>query len=155
MNGLRISELAQGAGVSTSTVRYYERIGLVPAPKRTSSGYRDYEPAAQARLLFITRTKRLGLSLEDIAELITIWDGTNCRQTQVRLTELLNGKREEVRAQIHELELLAMQLAEVQANLAESAPSDSCNPDLACCAPALGNVGVLLPLQHIEGASRQ
>ena len=53
MDALRISQLAERAGVSTSTVRYYERIGLVPMPSRTPSGYRAYEPQAEARLLVI------------------------------------------------------------------------------------------------------
>src|SRR4051794_4472439 len=47
MDGLRISQLASRAGVSTSTVRYYERIGLVPMPTRTSSGYRAYDADAE------------------------------------------------------------------------------------------------------------
>ena len=73
MDGLRISELARRVGVPTSTVRYYERIGLVPGPARSSSGYRIYDADAATRLLFITRAKRLGLSLEAITELVGIW----------------------------------------------------------------------------------
>ncbi len=72
MDGLKISEVAERAGVATSTVRYYERIGLVPSPARTPAGYRAYDDAAEARLLFISRAKRLGLSLEQIAELLGI-----------------------------------------------------------------------------------
>src|SRR5882724_72163 len=102
MDGLRISELAERAGVSTSTVRYYERIGLVPMPSRTPSGYRAYDPQAEARLLFITRAKRMGLSLEEIGELMTIWDGTNCGATKDRLVSLLDAKRAEIAAQIRE-----------------------------------------------------
>jgi DNA-binding transcriptional MerR regulator len=42
--GLRIAELARAVGVPTDTVRYYERVGLLPPPRRTAGGYRDYDP---------------------------------------------------------------------------------------------------------------
>jgi DNA-binding transcriptional MerR regulator len=135
MDGMRISELAERAGVSTSTVRYYERIGLVPEPRRTPSGYRAYDPDAQARLLFITRGKRMGLSLEAIAGLIAIWDGTNCDATKERLAALLDGKRAEIAQQIRELRSFETQLAAVQANIAGSPSTETCAPDLDCCTP--------------------
>ena len=56
---MKISELAERTGVSASTVRYYERTGLVPPPARTPSGYRSYDEDAEARLLFVTRAKRM------------------------------------------------------------------------------------------------
>jgi len=118
MDGLRISELADRAAVSTSTVRYYERIGLVPAPSRSASGYRLYGADAEARLLFITRGKLLGLSLEEIADLLAVWDGANCGPTQERLSALLVTKQIEIRRQIQELERFALQLAQVEARLA-------------------------------------
>ena len=58
---VRISELAGSAGVPTSTVRYYERVGLMAVPERTPSGYRDYGEEAAARLLFVTRARRIRL----------------------------------------------------------------------------------------------
>jgi len=75
---VRISELADSVGVPTSTVRYYERVGLLDLPARTTSGYRDYGEDAAARLLFIARARRMGLSCEQITALIPVWDGTNC-----------------------------------------------------------------------------
>ena len=65
---VRISELAESAGVPASTVRYYERVGLMALPARTASGYRDYGEDAAARLLFITRARRMGLSCEQITD---------------------------------------------------------------------------------------
>ena len=137
VDGLRISELAERVGVATSTVRYYERIGLVPAPGRSASGYRLYDAATQARLLFITRGKRLGLSLEEIADLLAIWDGTNCDAAQERLSALLAAKRAEIGEQIRELERFADQLVEVEARLLMTPAVEGCAPDLACCAPEL------------------
>ena len=67
---MRISELAESAGVPASTVRYYERVGLMGRPDRTASGYRDYGEDAAGRLLFIARARRMGLACEQITELI-------------------------------------------------------------------------------------
>ena len=147
MDGLRISELARRVGVPTSTVRYYERIGLVPGPERSASGYRIYDADAETRLLFITRAKRLGLSLEAIAELAGVWDGTNCGATQARLASLLDAKRTEIAEQIRELEHFTVQLADVQHRLAAGTAPDECGSDLNCCTPSLHEVSVISALE--------
>lgn len=144
MSGLRISELAGRVGVPTSTVRYYERIGLVPEPARTPSGYRTYDTDAEARLLFITRAKRLGLSLEETAELIAIWDGSHCTATQAHLVGLLDAKRASVAEQIQELEYFADQLVAVQEKLVALPEREGCAPDLGCCAPDVSSREVTL-----------
>ena len=59
-------------------MRFYERIGPVPDPPRTGCGYRPYDEPHQARLLFITRARRLELNIEQVTELLDVWDGTNC-----------------------------------------------------------------------------
>jgi Hg(II)-responsive transcriptional regulator len=69
---MRIGEVAQRADVNVQTLRYYERRGLLPAPRRRPSGYREY-PADTVRLVrFIKRAQELGFSLSDIAELIAL-----------------------------------------------------------------------------------
>lgn len=143
---MRISELAGRVGVAPSTVRYYERIGLVGAPGRSASGYRLYGVDDEARLLFITRGKRLGLSLDEIADLLAIWDGTNCGATQERLSLLLVAKRTAIKEQIRELERFAVQLAEVAARLLVTPAVEGCAPDLACCAPELAPAPVRVSL---------
>ena len=75
---MRISELADKVGVPVSTVRYYERIGLLAEPARTGSGYREYDDDSATQLLFVTRARKLGLTCEQIVELLPIWGGTNC-----------------------------------------------------------------------------
>jgi DNA-binding transcriptional MerR regulator len=132
---VRISELAGRLGVPTSTVRYYERIGLVPNPGRTASGYRDYDEDAAARLLFVTRARRIGLTLEQIAEALPIWDGVNCAATHEKVTGLIDVKRAEVLERIGELQRFAEQLDEIRATLGESPPPAACLPDLSCCVP--------------------
>jgi len=66
---LTIGRLADAAGVSVETVRYYERRGLLPEPQRTDAGYRLYRDDDVARLQFLLRAKRLGFTLAEIAEL--------------------------------------------------------------------------------------
>lgn len=75
---LLISELAARSGFSASALRYYEQVGLLSAAERTRGGYRLYEESALSRLRFIDRAKSLGLPLEEIRELVAVWDGGLC-----------------------------------------------------------------------------
>jgi len=132
-----ISELAEKAGVNVSTVRFYERIGLVPDPPRSSSGYRLYEPGHEARLLFITRARRLGMSIEQISGLLGVWDGTNCSTTRAHVVEQIDENLSEVRARVRELEAFAQQLVAARVELTKSDAPAACDPDLACCTPTM------------------
>lgn len=69
---LPIGIVAKRAAVGIDTVRYYERKGLLPAPRRRASGYRDYDAIAVDRLRFIRRAKELGFTLTEIRELLTL-----------------------------------------------------------------------------------
>jgi MerR family copper efflux transcriptional regulator len=64
---MRIGVLATRAGVSTSSIRFYEARGLLPPPKRRPSGYREYDDRALEIILFINRARGLGFSLAEIA----------------------------------------------------------------------------------------
>lgn len=94
MTALTVSQLAERAGISADTVRYYERIGLLPAPPRSRAGYRLYAADAAERVRFIKRSQRLGLRLDAIAELLEIRDRGQCpcghtrRLLEARLVEL-------------------------------------------------------------------
>ena len=72
MSQLTVSKLAEEAGTSADTVRYYERIGLLPEAERSASGYRLYDAEAVERLRFIKRAQRFGLRLEAIGELLDV-----------------------------------------------------------------------------------
>ena len=141
--GMRISELAERAGVAPSTVRYYERIGLVPMPARTSSGYRSYDDDAAARLLFVTRAKRIGLTLEQIAALLPVWDGVHCTATHEQISQLVATKRTEVLEHIFELQRFAAQLDEIGDALRDAPPPSECRPDLSCCVPDVAGVSAV------------
>lgn len=143
---MRISELAESAGVPTSTVRYYERVGLLARPARTTSGYRDYGKDAAARLLFISRARRMGLSCDQITALLPVWAGTNCGAAQERVAALLEEKQAEVAARIAELEQFSAQLDEVRARLDAETPPSACRADLSCCVPVSTGAPVALEL---------
>jgi DNA-binding transcriptional MerR regulator len=132
---VRISELAGSVGVAASTVRYYERVGLMAAPVRTASGYRDYDDDAAARLLFITRARRMGLSCDQIISLLPVWGGTNCGAAHEGVRGLIDDKQAEIAARIEELQQFADQLGAVRASLETQPPPHVCRTDLTCCVP--------------------
>jgi DNA-binding transcriptional MerR regulator len=136
---VRISELAEQVGVPTSTVRYYERVGLLGPPDRTASGYRDYDDDAAARLLFVSRARKMGLSCEQITDLLPIWDGTNCGAAQERVGRLIDDKRAEITERIDELQRFAAQLDMVRIAIAAAPPANECRTDLSCCVPETGS----------------
>jgi Hg(II)-responsive transcriptional regulator len=72
---VRTSELAAQANVNPQTLRYYERLGLLPAPERTPGGYRSYPPDAVRLVRFVKRAQELGFTLSDVAELLHLADG--------------------------------------------------------------------------------
>ena len=71
---MQISELARQSGVPAKTIRYYESIGLLPAPDRADNNYRHYTPAILDRLRFIASARSLGFGLADISELLVARD---------------------------------------------------------------------------------
>jgi DNA-binding transcriptional MerR regulator len=91
---LRSGEVASLAGVSTDTLRYYERRGLLPRPPRDASGYRRYPPASVVRVRVIQQALDAGFSIEDLARVFRVRDagGAPCRDVlwiaRTRLDEL-------------------------------------------------------------------
>ena len=71
---MKIGELASATATNVETVRYYEKIGLLPPPARSSANYRNYGNAHLARLSFIRRSRDLGFTLEAVRELLTLSD---------------------------------------------------------------------------------
>ena len=69
---MRIGELAARTGLTTKTIRYYEDIGIMPAPSRAANGYRDYRPEAVDRLEFVRDAQASGLSLAEIASVLEL-----------------------------------------------------------------------------------
>jgi Cu(I)-responsive transcriptional regulator len=91
---VKIGELASATATKVETVRYYEKIGLLPPPARTSANYRAYGSEHLARLSFIRRARDLGFTLEAVRELLTLSDdkSQSCEAVdsiaRVHLTEI-------------------------------------------------------------------
>jgi MerR family mercuric resistance operon transcriptional regulator len=108
---LSIGELSRRTGVNIETIRYYERIKMLPAPPRTASGRRVYGPAETRSLTFIRRSRELGFTLEEIRVLLalSIDDGKN---TCAEVRELAARHLADVRAKIADLRAMARVLAD-------------------------------------------
>ena len=91
-----IGEAAQRSGVSARMVRHYEGLGLLPAVARTESGYRQYGDADIHTLRFIKRSRDLGFSMEEIAELVGLWHNRRRASASVkRIAEKHLGELEQ------------------------------------------------------------
>lgn len=105
---MRIGELAKQAGVNTKTVRYYEGIRLLPPAPRTESGYRQYTEKDVEQLEFIRSAKGLGVSLDEIKEVLAFRDRGTYPCPYV--LSLINAKVEEIESRIQGLRMLARDL---------------------------------------------
>jgi DNA-binding transcriptional MerR regulator len=105
---LQIGQIAAELGLNPKTIRYYEAIGLLPEPRRTSAGYRRYGVEDRERLRFIAKAKTLGLSLHEIGEIFAIRFGGDppCRH----VAGLLDQKLAAIEAQIRALTDLRREL---------------------------------------------
>ena len=134
MSSYTIGETAERSGFSASALRYYEGIGLVEPPTRTAAGYRLYDDGTLDRLSFIARAKQLGCTLEEITDLVGIWDGERCGPVQRRFHDLVTDKLAETQRQIAELTSLADQLRHAASQLAGPAVDGPCTEACACAA---------------------
>src|SRR5215469_12835947 len=123
---LSVGQLAAHAGVRTDTIRYYERAGLLPEPRRTGGDHRRYCPADLDRLLFIRGAQRLGLRLAEIRDLLAVRDTGVCPCEPAGA--LLRGRVGEIDREIARLTVLRDQLTAMLT--AMSGPGAGC-PDPA------------------------
>ncbi len=125
---LKIGELKARSGISVKTIRYYEQLGLIEAEKRTEGGFRLFTPEAIARLAFIKRSQSLGLSLQEIGEILHVHDQGKLPCQEVR--HKLQAKVKDIEQRIEELQLLKTQLK----SLIDTPKDISTNPakDIIC-----------------------
>ena len=127
---LRSGQLAKAAGVNVQTLRYYERRGLLPEPRRTLGGHREYGPDAVTVLRVVRGLARLGFTLDEISELIEV--GAH-RGPRPGLREAAAAKLAEVEAKIADLQQVRTTLSAVLIAECSDLAECSCNP--ACPIP--------------------
>lgn len=107
---LTIGRIAQSAGVAIDTIRFYEREGLLPEPRRRPSGYREYDQGTVSRLRFIRRAKDLGFTLDEIRELLALSADRN---------DGVEGVRERATARLKAIDERIAELQRVRDGLSE------------------------------------
>jgi MerR family copper efflux transcriptional regulator len=142
---MSIGTLSRETGVSADTLRYYEREGLLPRPRRSASGYREYGAEAVGRMHFILRAKELGFSLEEIAELLDL--SSDAEYGVAGVKERASRRLAEIERQIAYLEGIRARLANLVAACPGCGPPENCPilsamlaeddaSPLSCCAHA-------------------
>ncbi len=120
----KVKEVAKDLGINPQTLYFYERTGLIPSPQRTEAGYRLYSETDIERLRFITRTKMLGLTLDEIREILALKEGQTltCQAVQERLA----AKLARVREQIQQLQILQQDLQLLLKQCEIAPPNQAC-----------------------------
>lgn len=115
-----IGELSNHTGVSTQTIRYYEKIGLLQDPMRASNGYRQYDDSDIERLKFITRARQLDFSLDDVDEILALKERREapCRyvmdlmEQQMRAIEQRISDLRQLHNELHQLHEIGLDMPE-------------------------------------------
>ncbi len=126
MATLNVSTLARQVGIRPDTLRYYERVGLLPPPLRSPAGYRQYDPAIVERLRFIRGAQQFGLRLREIADLLAVRDRGACPCGHAEA--LVRQRISELDAEIARLVGIRHELTQLAADCAAGACPDSVWP---------------------------
>jgi MerR family transcriptional regulator, copper efflux regulator len=128
---VRIGQLADTTGVTASTLRFYERRGLLPPPQRTPAGHRTYASDATDRVAFIRRAQACGLTLTQIAEILAVRDDGHapCHH----LAGLVDVRLDDLERRIADLTRTRHELHQLRDRLDRLDPRD-CTPDDICTA---------------------
>jgi len=106
-----ISHAAELSGISAKMVRHYESLGLLPRVARTDSGYRQYSEADVHTLRFIKRSRDLGFSMAEIAELVTLWQ--NRRRTSASVKRIAQKHVTELAQRIEAMQAMQRSLQQL------------------------------------------
>jgi Cu(I)-responsive transcriptional regulator len=108
---MNIGQASKASGVSQRMIRHYEKIGLIPAPSRRESGYRDYSGGDVDRLRFIANARDLGFPIEEIATLLSLWSDTHRSSAEVKA--LAVARAEELQRKALALEAMRRSLLDL------------------------------------------
>ena len=121
---VRISELAACLGINPKTIRYYEQLGLLPIPRRSSTGCRLYDATARDRLQFIRQAKAVGFTLAEIGEILVLQrDG---ERPCTHVLHLLDRKLTAVDEHLRTLTEFRRQLRVLRAEAAQTVQAEWC-----------------------------
>lgn len=123
---MQISDLAEQLGITTRTIRLYEKLGLVDAPKRTEGRVRYYEMSDVKRFKFVLKLKTLGLSLDEMKELADIYKKEDKIPDKIlpRLLELLDSHLANIRQKVATLTSLETEIEAYRKRVAEQGLTD-------------------------------
>jgi len=121
---MRIGELSTAADVDVETIRYYEKVGLMPAPERGTNGYRRYSSKQLARLVFIRHCRALDIGLADIRRLLKFSNQPDASCGDINL--LIDEQLERVRTRLKSLHALERQLQELRSCCTGNHPVQGC-----------------------------
>jgi DNA-binding transcriptional MerR regulator len=138
---MRIGELAREVGVSTDTVRFYERAGWLPRASRRDNAYREYGEADAEHLRLLIDLRRLDVPLEAAAQIAGWCHSGHCADTTAELPRLIERRRAEIADRIARLQALDRRLAGLERHLGRSARSLAVLDGGPCCAAADAVVG--------------
>ncbi len=144
---MRIGALSQATGVDIETIRFYEKSGLLPAPARSSNGYRVYGQAQLERLAFIRHCRALDISLADIAKLL----GSLATHDAAQLAEvdvLVDAQLAKVRARLASMKALEQQLVALKSHCDADHARHSCGILEELVAAARGEACACHPVQR-------
>ena len=127
-----IGEASAATGLSTKMIRRYEKVGLVSVAGRTFAGYRLYAKADLARLRFVKRSRTLGFSIKQIADLLQLWGDSNRPSAQVK--EMAQAQAAALQARITQMQAMQRTLEDLAGNcLGNLQPQCPILDDLAGC----------------------
>ena len=123
---LKIGQVATQGGVSVDTLRYYERLGLLPKPVRTSGGYRLYGAQIVDRLAFIKRAQSFGFTLDEIKQMLSL--ETASSQSCGRVLEMIEDKLDHLNHQYEQIKRLRTELSMYKAECERAVANGQCCP---------------------------
>ncbi len=121
---MQIKDLANATGVDPETIRYYEKLGLLPEPARRSNGYRDYQASHLQRLSFIRHCRALDMPLADVQRLLGFVDSPDAHCADAN--QLVDEQLARVRARLKSMQALEKQLLQLRARCAETHEGQPC-----------------------------
>ena len=123
---MNIGSVAKTTGIPAKTIRYYEEVGLIPPPVRAENGYRDYQDRDVETLRFVQRSRKLGFSIRDVGNLLTLWQDQNRVSSDVK--KLALEHIQEIEDRIEELKSIRDTLVRL---------TDTCHGDQRAECPIL------------------